>query len=173
MLNCCCCCWNVVAAGTVLLFATTTNIVTVAIARTVVTTVAERRWAGYGRATDRAAEVHMGQALHFRPQQWTCGAHLRAGGASGPGEAPGEPLIAPWSLIRQPPLRFICMLVHRKSWRNPYCAPLEGYSQIHQNPLIESWFFTIHQNNEIFYPQSPCNFTDWTLPIGVFSSLHR
>lgn len=41
--------------------------------------------------------------LHFRPQQWTCGAHLRAGGASGPGEAPGEPLIAPWSLIRQPP----------------------------------------------------------------------
>lgn len=41
--------------------------------------------------------------LHFQPQQWTCGAHLRVDGASGPGEVPGELLIAPWSLIRQPP----------------------------------------------------------------------
>lgn len=58
----------------------------------------------HGRATGPAVEVHMDQALHFQPQQWTCEAHLRAGGASGPGKAPGELLIAPWSLIRQPPI---------------------------------------------------------------------
>lgn len=67
----------------------------------VVTTIVR---AEYGRANGPAREVHMGQALHFQPQQWTCGAHLRVDGASGPGEVPGELLIAPWSLIRQPPI---------------------------------------------------------------------
>lgn len=81
--------------------------------------------AEYGRANGPAGEVHMGQALHFQPQQLTCGAHLRVDGASGPGEVPGELLIAPWSLIRQPPLRFICMLFHRKSWKNPHSLVYE------------------------------------------------
>lgn len=70
----------------------------------VVTTVETIVRAEHGRATDPAGEVHTGQALHFQPQQWTCGAHLRVDGASGPGEVPGELLIAPWSLIRQPPI---------------------------------------------------------------------
>lgn len=73
-------------------------------AAVVTTTIETTVRAEYGRANGPAGEVHMGQALHFQPQQWTCGAHLRVDGASGPGEVPGELLIAPWSLIRQPPI---------------------------------------------------------------------